>query len=135
MIRAIERFLLEVKTFEAAIGSYEKAGDKLHEGIWKWRHQHDRFCEPPLRLLPYLEKLRRTLESLVRFSLDPQLPEHMRGNLRRGLLSAVETTLADHDWTPDEIIAVIDDGRGGSARKRKDRLRHRLDDFRIRTAA
>jgi len=135
VIKATRRFVEHINEYEADIAAYKASSDEFHDGIWRLPHQHERFCELPLRLLPYLANLRRALDFIVQFSFDPQLPEHMRGSLRRGLLTVVEATLADHAWTNDDIIAAIDDGRGGSERARKDRLWHRLDEFRARTSA
>jgi hypothetical protein len=91
---------------------------------------HIAFCTYPWALAQEAAYLWALLPLLDRVSLLPQVPEHLRGGPRRGLLVLIEMTLARHGWSLDEILAVIHDGvtpnGKDTLRARKTRLRERL---------
>jgi hypothetical protein len=82
-------------------------------------------CELPARFHGVVEWLRAQIEVLRTNALAPQIPEHVGGPARLGLLKCAEGSLFSSAWTPDEIIDVLNDGDGGGPRERKDRLRKR----------
>ncbi|MBI2894488.1 MAG: hypothetical protein HYY06_13130 [Deltaproteobacteria bacterium] len=119
-----------------ALREYIRESDRLHASIWKnmrvhQGYQHKAYCDQPRLLLEMTIEILYELGRIEEECLRPQVQaEELRdrpsNRPRKALLGLMEAELARGGWEPEQILTVIDDGRGGSYRQRIDRLRKRL---------
>ncbi len=126
-------------TLVGEVGAYAQACRKMHRNRWdnlprtRVFHDHQRVCVLPVQVAQQARLLSRRLATVERVSLLSQYASREAaesqapGQKKRPILiAAMQDDLAGAGWSLDDIAAMINDGRGGTPKQAKERVRKRV---------
>jgi hypothetical protein len=117
------------RTLARYCGESDAGLARSHGRAVTYMHDHQHACVLPATLRAPIRELRASLRTFCALGLGPAIAAHREKTARPGrkrrppVLALMEEALSDEGFTHREVVALIDDGYGGSTVQRVDRMR------------